>query len=363
MSKKHHPGNERVKRKYLEFMKNARQHSEGSLDTIAMAIARFEEYTKWRDFKAFHHKQAVGFKAYLARQKSQKTGKPLSKTTLYSTVRHLKAFFEWLSREPGYKSRIHYSDAEYFNLSAKDTRVATAKRAGPVPTIEQIKHVLNTMPFTNDIEKRDRALVAFTLLTGTRNSATISMKIKHIDIHQNCVSQDAREVNTKFSKTFATFFFPVDKDVYDIVHKWVCHLKGNLLFGNDDPLFPKTLVAQGQSHSFQASGLSKDHWSNAGPVRRIFRRAFETAGFGYYQPHSFRHTLAQLGERVCRTPEQFKAWSQNLGHESTMTTFSSYGEVQEHRQGELMRGLRTPRASTASGTEGLDELSAVDWTL
>ena len=29
---------------------------------------------------------------------------------------------------PGYKSRLQYSDAEYFNLSDKDTRVATAQR-------------------------------------------------------------------------------------------------------------------------------------------------------------------------------------------------------------------------------------------
>jgi len=36
------------------------------------------------------------------------------------------------------------------------------------------------------------------------------------------------------------------------------------------------------------------------------------ASLPYFNPHSFRKTLAQLGEKVCRTPEQFKAWSQNL---------------------------------------------------
>ena len=52
-----------------------------------------------------------------------------------------------------------------------------------------------------------------------------------------------------------------------------------------------------------------------------------------------RDTLVQLGERRCRTPEQFKAWSQNLGHEKVLTTFCSYGEVTRMRQGELIRGL------------------------
>jgi hypothetical protein len=30
--------------------------------------------------------------------------------------------------------------------------------------------------------------------------------------------------------------------------------------------------------------------------------------------HSLRSTLAQVGEQRCQTPEEFKAWSQNLGH-------------------------------------------------
>ena len=42
-----------------------------------------------------------------------------------------------------------------------------------------------------------------------------------------------------------------------------------------------------------------------------------------------------LGEKVCKGPEEFKAWSQNLGHEGVLTTFYSYGEVQQGRQAEI----------------------------
>lgn len=83
-----------------------------------------------------------------------------------SAVRHLKAFIEWLSQEVGYKSRIKYSDAEYFNLSEKEARIAKANRQKPVASVEQIKHVLAMMPTETDIERRDRVLIAFTLLTG-----------------------------------------------------------------------------------------------------------------------------------------------------------------------------------------------------
>ena len=49
-----------------------------------------------------------------------------------------------------------------------------------------------------------------------------------------------------------------------------------------------------------------------------FRSAFELAGLPYFNPHSFRKTLAALAEKLCRAPEEFKAWSQNLAHESVL---------------------------------------------
>lgn len=39
------------------------------------------------------------------------------------------------------------------------------------------------------------------------------------------------------------------------------------------------------------------------------------------------------------SPEAMKACSQNLGHAEVMTTFTSYGQVPTHRQGELIRDL------------------------
>jgi hypothetical protein len=47
-----------------------------------------------------------------------------------------------------------------------------------------------------------------------------------------------------------------------------------------------------------------------------------------------------MDEAVCRTPEDFKAWSQNLGHEGVLTTFTSYGQVASHRQAEIFAGMR-----------------------
>lgn len=341
---KHNPDNERIKRKYFIFLKEAKRQNESSVDAVAKAISRFEVYTKYRDFKAFHFEQAVGFKNHLAKQINQRTGKPLSKATMNSTLGQLKSFFQWLAMQPGYKSRISYTDTEYFNLSEKEVRIATARRKTAVPTLEQIKHVIDSMPSSSDIERRNRALIAFTLLTGARDSAIASMKLKHVDVVGNSVFQDAREVNTKFSKTFTTYFFPVGDQIQQIVCDWVRYLKEELLWGNDDPLFPKTHVIVGENKVFEPAGLKQEHWSNASPIRTIFREAFESAGLPYFNPHSFRKTLVTLGQQLCQSPEEFKAWSQNLGHEDVLTTLYSYGEVQQHRQGEIFQQLKFPRS-------------------
>lgn len=160
-------------------------------------------------------------------------------------------------------------------------------------------------------------------------------------------------MHTKFSKTFTTYFFPVGDDVLGIVAEWVKYLREVLLWGNEDPLFPATHVAVGEMRQFEAAGLERAHWSTATPIRAIFREAFEAVGLPYFNPHSLRNTLVRLGEERCRTPEDFKAWSQNLGHEGVLTTFRSYGEVASRRQGEIIRGLGKPQKATAFDEEAL----------
>jgi hypothetical protein len=204
---KHNPENERIKRKYLGYLKEAKLRSEQTVDAAAKALSRFEEYTRHRDFKTFHFEQAVAFKRHFSEQSAQRSREKVSNATLHATLTQMSQFFFWLARQPGYKARLQYSDADYFNLSEKDTRAATAQRERKAPTLEQVQRVIETMPSGSEIERWNLALVAFTLLTGAR--AVASMKLKHVELREGCVQQDAREVKTKFSKTFTTYFAPV----------------------------------------------------------------------------------------------------------------------------------------------------------
>lgn len=339
---KHNAANTRIKREYFDYLKEAMRRDEASIDAVAKALARFEAANNHKDFKRFHREQAKAFKAKLNAETNVRTGKPLARATVHSTLSALKAFFLWLAGQPGYKSKVAYADADYFNLSEKDVRIAKATRLKKFPSLEQVHHVLGKMPAVTDIEKRNRALVAFAILTGARVDAMASTKLKHIDLAEGMVDQDAREMRTKFSKSFGTWFFPVDGDALEIFTGWCQHLREKLLFSDSDPLFPKTQMGLGPTGGFQAIGLSRDGWRNSEPIRTIFRKAFEAAGLPYYNPHSFRNTLIQLGQRLCTSAETYKAWSQNVGHDDVMTTFKSYGTIPPDKQAELIRNLGQP---------------------
>jgi integrase len=342
------PENEPIKRDYLTYLTDAKRRSEKTVDQVAAAIAAFEASTSRKDFKRFHIEQAKAFKRHLASQMNVETGKPLAVATIHSRLMALKAFFQWLAGRSGFR-RISYADADYFNPSANDGRIAGASREKPAPSIEQVWHVLQSMPHGTDIEKGNRALIAFALLTGARDDAIASLSLRHVDLVARMVMQDARTVRTKRRKTFATYFFPVGEEMETIVADWIAHLRTALLFGPDDPLFPKTRVASIEGEGFAAVGLERAHWTNAQAIRSIFKDAFTAAGLPYFIPHSFRTTLVRLGEATCRTPEDFKAWSQNLGHEGVLTTFTSYGQVAGHRQAEIFAGMRSRPTSQDEG--------------
>lgn len=341
---KHNAANTRIKRQYFDYLKEAMRRDESSIDQVAKALARFEEATNHKPFKQFHREQAKAFKKRLDTERNARTGKPLSRATVHSTLSALRAFFIWLAGQPGYKSKIGYGDADYFNLSEKDVRIAKATREKPVPTLDQVHAVLARMPAGTDIEKRNRALVALALLTGARAAALASLKLKHINLEQGSIFQDAREVRTKGAKTFTTWFCPVGGDALQIVTDWCEHLRTSLLWGEDDPLFPKTLVGLGEQGGFQAIGLAREHWSGTEPIRSIYKEAFTAADLPYFNPHCFRHALARFGSQICPTIESYKAWSQNIGHENVQTTLMTYGTVPAARQAELIRDLGRPKA-------------------
>ena len=96
--------NERMKRQYFGYLAEAHGHSEQTIDATAKAIARFEAYTRCKDFKSFHIEQPRLSRSRRAAGPPQR----LAAERCTPPLTALKRFFVWLAGQPDYKSRIFY---------------------------------------------------------------------------------------------------------------------------------------------------------------------------------------------------------------------------------------------------------------
>ena len=83
----------------------------------------------------------------------------------------------------------------------------------------------------------------------------------------------------------------------------------------------------------------RECWANADSIRRVFKQACASASLPDFKPDSFRHTLAQLGSHLCTAPAEYKAWSQNMGHDGALVTLTSYGTLPGYTQRDLITGI------------------------
>ena len=332
--------NEILKKYYEEYLELDEGLSEQTIYSKLRDLRKYEEHTSFKCFSTFNKKQAGLFKGYY-KKACNPTGETISASTILITFQNLKEFFTWLSRQKGYKTKINYDDLRIFNLTRKEENTARQVPYKNAPSLEHVKEAIHAMSLNSELERRNQALIAFALLTGARVQALISLRLGDVDEVNCIVRQNPKHVHTKFSKYIVTQFFEVGEDIQNIALSWVKHLRKKKGVSDNHPLFP---ASQGgfnaETQSFEIVGLSDRHITSTTTVREIFKEAYDPANLPYYKPHLLRDTLARHGERICKTPEQFKAWSQNLGHSSTLTTFNSYGEVHAHRQCELIKSLK-----------------------
>jgi integrase/recombinase XerC len=125
--RKYNAENERLKRRYEQYLREAKGQDEKSIDKVRAALVKFEGSSKFKAFKSFHIEQARQFKNALSHAKTAQD-KPLSLTTTDATLRLVKGFFHWLAGQQGFKKVLSYSDVEYFNNNRNDARAAHAQR-------------------------------------------------------------------------------------------------------------------------------------------------------------------------------------------------------------------------------------------
>lgn len=339
MARNSNPKNEIIKHGYFRGLELAKGRDPATVDKVAEHLLDYEMFTGFADFSAFTDKTAEAFRQGLVIRKNAKTGAPLSKSFIVAALSSVRRFFELLSREPGFRSRIKPSHIEFLRPSLKDAQIAHAKLEAPWPTIAQSEAAFINMPVTTFRQRRDKAAFALFMLTGIRITAALSLPLKAVDLIEGNVKQYGRDVATKFSKSFDTFFLPVDPVYREYFTVWVTELRKVHLFGGEDPVLPKVPshfeiaigdVQEKPVRAFHADGNN---------IRQAIKEAFVSQSMPSFRLHAFRKTLAMLGNELCQTPEELKAWSQNFGHQSIATTINDYMPVSSYRQRQIISGL------------------------
>lgn len=339
-TRKSNEDNERIKRAYLRYLRNAKGLSETTIDKAASAILRLENAIAFKSFLSLNEDDAEAFREDLTSSLTGKTGKPMTAVSRVNIQVTVRAFIQWLADQPRYKTKITHSFAKYFSPNRKEKTIANSGRLKAAATPEQTSHAFRLMPTKSTFDRRNKALFALMVLTGARIDAVASLKVGHIDVVEGCVFQDGAEVRTKFSKSFTTWFLPVEQMYEDCLSNWIKELTENHLFGPTDPLFPKPQIKASRAEGYQNVGLSREHYKSNDQLRKFIKASFSAAGLPPFTPHRFRNTLVAMSNRYITTPEQLKAVSMNFGHSSVQMTVDGYGQISPQRQGEVIKALR-----------------------
>lgn len=333
------PVNEVAKKQYEEALLYARGRDPKTVRAVWNNINLFESFTGHADFRSFNADQAKSFRAWLEKRTNQK-GELLSISTIRSTLNNVREFLAWLPLIPQYRNKIDGRAVQYLRLSDNANRAARASREKIPPTLEELEKALKAMPHESDIEKRDRAIFAFTIITCVRDDALVSLKIKDVDVENKVLWQNPRHVRTKRRKGIITGFVGgVMPCAEEIVMDWMDHALKVLQLKPNEPLFPKTLVLPNpEKMAFEVCGLSNEHWANAQPIRNIFKTTFNAVDLPYFNPHLIRNTIC-LWVQKHGSQHEYKALSQNIGHEDAMTTYNSYSRLSQDEQLEVVAGI------------------------
>ena len=334
--------NEQIKRKYFRWLKEAQGFSASSIDVIEKSIWDYEAFSKEEDYALFDKKRAIGFKKWLSEKKNN--DKLLELSTQHTRLTKLIKFFKWLADQSGYKSKISVYDIAYLKMDKKSARIAIAPKVDSLdyPSIEQVIHVCSSINPKSEIDMRDKALIAFTLLSGMRDEAILTLPLGCFNPDKLLVSQDpSKGVKTKFSKSITTFLFEFDDELLKVILYWYNYLLNEKKFDLKDPFFPRTKVEQTSdtNYAFQVKGVEPYYWNEAQSMRDIFKLRCENAGIDYYSPHKFRHTSIRYAMDKCKNVEQMKAVSQNVGHEKLATTLVTYGRLASEEVGRTIKKI------------------------
>lgn len=319
------PENEKIKKNYEKFLIGAEEAAVTTIDQFLRAVNLLDRWNDFLNFKKYNVDIILNFKEKIRDHKWK--DKCVSPRTARTYILHIQKFFRWLGIQSGYKSTEILNLIAYLKPNKIEDSLSSTSQITDVPDINYVLDLCSSIKITCDADLRDRALIAFLLLTGIRISAVISLPFGCIDKDTLIIDQNpAENIKTKFGKYIISIVFPFDETLVNYIKTYL-ELLNSLGFKSEKPLFSKNKIEYDSSKNLLVNPgkLSGEFWRSTTGVAQMIKRRSKQAGLKYYSPHKFRHGTAHILYNLKLNACDAKVISQALGHESVSTTFAHYG--------------------------------------
>lgn len=323
--------NDRILHDWLQF---AGRWSAKTVVAKLAAIRRFEAFCGGKTFSKIAKLDVSRFREQLKSNAESLGEDRLSVSTVRHLVSHLKSFFEWLIEQVGF-SKLDRTLPGYFALPKKFDASVLSEVSRPVPSEEEAIRMIEHMPIETIKQRRDQAMVAIAFLAALRADTITSLQVRHFEGDARVVVQDARCSRTKNGKSLRIKFFPVPSLFVEVVVAWKQELV-ELGFECADALFPDEKYLSGNVDRSQSQFVLPMTSANA--MSSAFRLASRGIGKSF-SPHSAKHFIGQLGLKICKSLEDAKAWSVNMGHDNEDVTQRYYENITGERVSEIFEAF------------------------
>ena len=303
---------------YLSYLRDISQLEENSIAAIKSWL---KHYLIWADEQSFRRPQKISphFLKYLETARiNPENDAPLSESYRRKIREYGKVFFEWLKT---YKKMKTIDPRWIETLSIRKTNRSPNPddrvRSEDVVSYDEIMDFVSG-PTSSIADLRTKASGAFLFLGGLRVTAFVTLPILAIDINNLSVKQwPELGVRTKNNKKATTFLFDIP-ELLIVVKEWDTLVRKKLPSTAPwyAPLSPKTGQIDPSNIGFNGN--------RGDTLRSSLERWAQKNDIPYHHPHKFRHGHAVYGLKLADDMADYKAVSQNLMHESIMTTDRIY---------------------------------------
>jgi integrase len=262
----------------------------------------------------------------------------LSASSIKHTVSHLGAFFDWLLLQDGFR-RLPKDFAGYLKLSKAVLAASPRVKHKEFPNLSEAVELLKGMPSATLVEQRACAIFAIGFLGALRADTLVSLQIRHFDISNRLILQNAKDVRAKGGKSLDIFWFPIQAVFEETVINWVQTLR-RLGFGEEDALFPDTKFLKFRLGLATANKGVVLVMSTIHAVTDAFAVACRDNDIKF-TPHAVKHTMGAERDARPLTMAERKAWSLNMGHENEQTTEFYYANMTDERRIEVLENIGT----------------------